>query len=179
MKKNKNAIFITFDDTYFSFFKACINSIKKNYPNYPELLVCYTGKRQYVFDFLSSISRLRLIRTVSLSDKYSLNEPGEVKSLLIYQRYRLWSTEFSEYGNILHLDADTLILKPLNHLFDLKTFFILKNNNGKIFWEEFRRNKSLKKILKEDGLDYPEKLEDLLNAGVFMITSKMRRTKRQ
>jgi lipopolysaccharide biosynthesis glycosyltransferase len=177
---SNNAIFMVFDDLYFHYFRACINSIRQNYPDYPTLLICYTGNLTFVKKFISDIPRAISVSFLPLEKQQSLTNFGTVNSPLIYQRYRLWTDEFNQYDKILHLDVDTLILKPLDIIFYKDTFFIVKNNNPVPFSHIFNQPVStgqLRAMLAEDGLEKIDDQESLACAGLFMVPRKYRTKK--
>ena len=99
---------------------------------------------------------------------------------MVYYKYLLWTNRYDEYDNILHLDVDTLVLAPLDELFNRNEFFIVYNN---ISFREVRILPKDKKsmalagfYLGYHGIRLPEH-EDMINAGVFMIPKRFRQKK--
>jgi lipopolysaccharide biosynthesis glycosyltransferase len=147
-----------------------------NYPNHPKLLVHYSGWRKERITWLSYREDIRLYLKQDLPKEFSYNwYHEEVSSKMVYFKYLLWTNEYDEYDNILHLDADTIILSPLDKLFESKEFFIVKNN---IPFKEVQVLSSyyrgyIDPIIQAHGLRYPEH-EDMVNAGVFLIPKAYR-----
>jgi lipopolysaccharide biosynthesis glycosyltransferase len=186
-----NAIFIALDDRHWHYFMHCYNSILDNYPNHPKLLVHYSGWRKERISWLSYREDIRLYLKQDLPKEFSYSwYHEEVPSKMVYFKYLLWTDEYDEYDNILHLDADTIVLSPLDDLFENKEFFIVKNNisfkevqvisNKKTYEPRLLRNNRayrgvIDPILQAHGIKYPNQ-EDMVNAGIFLIP-KVYRTK--
>jgi lipopolysaccharide biosynthesis glycosyltransferase len=149
-----------------------------NYPNHPKLLVHYSGWRKERISWLSYRDDIRLYLKQDLPKEFSYKwYHEEVPSKMVYFKYLLWTSEYDEYDNILHLDADTIVLSPLDDLFENKEFFVVKNN---ISFKEVRILSNAKKSqgaivqkLQEHGIRYPEH-GDMINAGIFLIPKTYR-----
>lgn len=173
-----NAIFIAFDDKHWHYFIHLYNSLQKNYPDHPVLLVHYTGWDHLKTTWLSNRSDIRLYYKPSLSINLESHWYHDaVPSKVVYYKYLLWTENYDEYDNILHLDVDTIVLSPLDELFEKKDFFIVKNN---IPFKEVRilpDSKSYNDIrdskLKKHGIRSPEH-DDMINAGIFVIPKSYR-----
>jgi len=184
-----NAIFIALDDRHWHYFMHCYNSLLDNYPNHPILLVHYSGWRKERIDWLSYREDIRLYLKQDLPKEFSYRwYHEEVPSKMVYFKYLLWTNEYDEYDNILHLDADTIVLSPLDDLFEKTEFFVVKNNlpfkevqvlsNSKAYEAYFIKNnktyrKAVDPLLQEHGLTYPKHM-DMVNAGVFLIPKAYR-----
>lgn len=176
-----HAIVMTFDDFYFEHAMVCINSLRVNYPNHPTILVYYDGNIQIVLDRLKVLDKIKLMPydfLTSIDIDIEVVNLGLVNNSKVYFKYLLWTDCFEEYDNVLYLDADTLILKPLDHLFLQDDFYIISDNtqshNHRLFYPEKRNDKKLLRYLREDCFSYPSNRDDMANAGVFMIPKKYR-----
>jgi lipopolysaccharide biosynthesis glycosyltransferase len=96
----------------------------------------------------------------------------------VIARFRLWRRAFRDHDTILHLDADTLVLAPLDPLFERPEPFIVANHEPspeiRIFRPEHRRTAELQARLRQDGITYPGHPDDMGNAGVFTLPRAFR-----
>jgi lipopolysaccharide biosynthesis glycosyltransferase len=173
-----DAIFLAFDDTYSLYARACLNSLRANYPEYPHLVVYYQGSNGEVMQFLSSFERLTLVTETdltSIEDGFNL---GEVNNKAVYFKYLCWNREFAQFRNILYLDADTLVLKPLTELFETQTFYAAPNHDSlpsvRIFDPATLSDTQLVTLLSQDELTLLENMDDMCNAGVLLIPEAYR-----
>jgi lipopolysaccharide biosynthesis glycosyltransferase len=172
-----NAIFLSFDDNYLSYARSCINSIFSNYPGHPVLLINYSGSQKILADEYIRQGKVKFIK-LNNAFKFSL---GPIKNAIVFDRFSLWSDCFSEYDNILHLDADTLVLKPLDDLFDAREFFITSDNDQlarifKIHDQKLKRQSAVPAphFLPQDQLKLMSEPHAMANAGVFVIPAQYR-----
>lgn len=176
----RNAIFLAFDDGYMDYAKVCISSIVKNYPNYPEILIFYNGNNEENLKYFGKINRISIHSfDLEFLDYKRLNLNNN-NSKLVFVRHLLWSERFKEYDNILYLDVDTLILKPLDELFSKEDFFAvydLTPSGYSIFKNESFDDERLLKLLNEDGINISFDQFSMMNSGVFLIPRKYRTQK--
>jgi len=174
----KNAIFLAFDDKHWHYFIRLFNSIQENYPNHPILLIHYSSLNNNRIKWLRNKKNVKLYITKNLPKDFNYSwYHRDVQSKMVYFKYMLWTNDYDEYDNILHLDVDTLVVSPLDEVFEKKKFFVVKNN---IPFKEVRilpGDKQYKSLidqkLKAHGLAYP-KHDDMVNAGIFMIPKAYR-----
>jgi lipopolysaccharide biosynthesis glycosyltransferase len=174
-----NAIFVAFDNNHWHHFIHLYNSLQENYPDHPILLVHFAGWNPDMIEWLKAQKDIRFYPTRDLT--INLVSPGyhkAVPSKMVYYKYLLWTNNYDEYDNILHLDVDTLVLSPLDELFEKDDFFVVANN---IPFKEVRilppdkENKStIESYLKRHHIRQPEH-EDMVNAGVFLIPKSYRK----
>jgi len=174
----KNAIFITFDDRFSTLARACLRSLVRNYPKHPQLFVYYDGTNERVLKFLQGIPNLKLVPTIEIpgiSDNLSL---GEVGSATVYYRYFAWGDFFDDFDNVLYLDADTLVLRPLDEILQVQEFFVVENREPtesvRVFSANDLRDETLRVLLEQDKLPTMQEVADMCNAGVFVIPKKLR-----
>jgi len=174
----RDAIFVAFDDRYFPFARACLNSLRLNYAGHPPLLVAYRGSRSEVYGFLDTLGPWT--DAMPRLGDLPLDAPpaGPVGNDIVYQRLWLWSDRFDDFGNILHLDVDTLVLGSLDPLIRKADFFAVSNHEptagGRIFGTTDPGDRDLGRILCGDGLDFPGGMDHMVNAGVFLIPRRYR-----
>jgi lipopolysaccharide biosynthesis glycosyltransferase len=181
----ENAIVLTFDDGYFDFAKVCLNSIKDNYLSHPIILAFYDGSDKNIINYLKSIGNLKvMLYERDYSYWIGLNMKrlnlGEINNKKVFFKYLAWSNQFDDYDKILYLDADTMILRPLDFMFEQDDFFSITDNSKLpygIFYPDKFRNATLLKKLEQDRLSYPLAKDDMINAGVFVIPKKYRNKK--
>jgi len=173
--KEKHCIFISANRVFIPHLKICILSIKKNYKNHPDIIICHT-------DFLDSdfIELKRIIKwLIFIKNNLSAEEigpimwhlPETIDPRVFYARFLIWKDPyFRKYKSVLHLDADVIVLKDLSQLLDYDSFYIEKEFydwDDKLFID--CHNKKLLNIIKSDSIN----LESYVwNAGVFMIPHK-------
>lgn len=173
-----NAIFLAFDDKHWHYFIHLYNSLQENYPNHPVLLVHYSGWDCLKSDWLSKRSDIKLFHNTKLTVNIITHWYHDaIPSKMVYFKYLLWTSNYDEYDNILHLDVDTLVLSSLDKLFETKDFFVVRNN---IPFKEVRVLPNSKfgddiidKKLMVHGIRFPEH-NDMVNAGIFVIPKKYR-----
>lgn len=174
---SNNAVYICFDDAFFIWAKSCINSMRSNWPNHPKLLIDYLGSRPEVLDYLDmpDVEALNAIDTPGFTETLP---SGPVADRIVFMRFRLWSEEFDRYDRILHLDADTLILDSLDDLFSSEHPFFVSNHERtpyvRIFHPDYATSSALNTLLREDGISYPDAMDDMANAGVFLLPHRFR-----
>ncbi|MEO6523837.1 MAG: glycosyltransferase [Mucilaginibacter sp.] len=173
----RNAIFLTFDDHYLKYAFVCLNSIKENYPNHPEILIFYEGQDAFVLKSIDAIPNCNIIQfNLEFLKEYNIKLTDWTTSKVLI-RYILWTPQFDEYDNILHIDADTIICKPLDEIFSNTDFFAVKDYTPfgfSGFKKEFSSNKVLQKMLAADNFPFSPSECSMLNAGVFVIPKKYR-----
>ncbi len=177
----KNAIFLSFDDNYAHFAKSCINSIISNYPNYPDLLVNYSGENKNILGFLENVKNLKLVK-VSRTHDYLV---GPIANQIVFDRFELWNEFELEYDNILHLDVDTIVLKNLDHLFCDNSFYAVSDTHPltrilKIHDRSLPHSlasifpEKMEQYIKEDDLVGIADQHKMMNAGVFVLPKRWR-----
>ena len=96
-------------------------------------------------------------------------------------KYLAWSELFEAYDNVLYLDVDTLVLRPLDDMLSTAEFLIIPDNeiraDARVFQVTEYANNHLLELLKEDGLPLFDERQDMCNAGVFVIPRDFRTNK--
>lgn len=174
-----NALFLSFDDNYWLYARACLNSLAANFPHHPEVVVYYPGNSEPVLANLAKRNRLRLIQNLPGFRLPEQLSTGEVGSLRVYDKYFAWSSFFDDYANVLYLDCDVLILRPLDSLFQTDEFMVASNHepdlNVAVFSPEHQTNSDLSRLLDEDELTYPYGPDAMCNAGVLLLPPSCRK----
>ena len=173
---DSHAIYIRFDDGYWAFARACLNSVCRNYPGHPSLIVDYRGSNTEVLLTLGEIEAevLPAGNPPEFSRFLHRDRGGEA----VVDRLKLWQRPFDRFDTILHLDADMLVLAPLDDLFEHPTPYFVANHETtsgvRIFGEELGRSSELDRLLEEDGIAMPSEPDDMVNAGLFTIPRRFR-----
>lgn len=181
----KNAIYIAIDNNFERYARACFNSIEKNYPNHPDILIFTHEKLNEKFE--TYINTLNNFYIKQFPKKETFENLGPVGNSIVYDKYILWTDIFDEYENILHLDADILVLKPLDDLFNYGEFTIFNNNEileSVNILNNFPIDIELKyeiiKRINDKNISFKllnnEKIK-MCNGGVFLIPKKYRTEK--
>jgi lipopolysaccharide biosynthesis glycosyltransferase len=150
-----------------------------NYLSHPKILVYYSGSNREIRNLIRCLENFEL-KDIFYRDNFKgqtkrlgpVNHPG------VYLKYNLWTSDFSDYDNVLYLDCDTLVQKSLDYLFDEDEFFIVSNHEPhtkvRVFGKDKRDNWFLQRKLNKYGIEYPEGQNSMANAGVFLIPKKYR-----
>ncbi|GAA0310326.1 hypothetical protein [Rhodovulum strictum] len=165
------AIYLCFDDGALALARACLNSLACNAPGHPPLLVDYRGR---------DAGMLRLLAARGATCLPPAAPPEFTAHLRVSRgrdcarhRFGLWRRAFDGYGTILHLDADMLVLGPLDRPLAAETPFFVANHEAdpavRILAPQFRDDAVLNTLLAEDGLAYPDGPDDMANAGLFAL----------
>ena len=165
-----------FDDGFALYARACLNSIKENYPNHPQLIIDYSGNDRRLTDTLVAM-RARILPPEPPPEYTRHLKKGRVGQP-VFDRFRLWRSAFRSFDTILHLDADTLVLHPLDDLFEKPHPFFVANHEAsagvQVFDPVHDDNDQLTRMLCEDGLPALNAPDDMVNAGVFTLPSASR-----
>lgn len=171
----KPAIFISVDARFAAHWEQFQDSLARNWPNYPEVLVALHDRGGALEDKLRATPRYRLLD----SDIFCLGHgpvmahlQGKVNADAFYSRLALWGDSFSEYDTILHLDVDTIVLRPLDDLVMTHDFQIAVDlYQGDNYLFNNHRCPELQRLLREDGIAIPSQQA---NAGIFTMPRKYR-----
>ncbi len=168
-----NCIFICFDEHYFEFARACINSITENYPGHPTIVVLYTGNNDATINYFKSKKRVKLL---DADIDYILNADlhiGRLNNKLIYLRYVMFSNVFDEFDKVLYLDIDVLVLRPLNDLFEQDGFFAVSNATAMVS-TFYNQDSRLIELLRSDGILCNPNDVEMINSGVLLVPKNYR-----
>lgn len=170
-----NCIFITFDNNYFDYAKVCLNSLKNNYPNHPQIVIYYKGNDSNVISYLENFDKVEILSLNHFKVSFDNLSLGIMGSSTVYNRFLLWDDYFKKYDTIIYLDCDTVILKPFPELF-LKSSPFAVSDNSKIPVFDIDKDIPLKLInkLKNDNIDLNEIDKYMINSGVLVIPKKFR-----
>jgi lipopolysaccharide biosynthesis glycosyltransferase len=142
-------------------------------------LAFYDGNRKPIKQFLQTVKNLKIIPyDETFQDLRGVNL-GRINSKKVYFRYILWTTFFDDYDSIIHLDADTIVLGPLEDLLFREDFFCVADFTlgfDRLFDFKFRNDKKLIKRLSDDSLSTDPCSLQMMNAGIFVIQKKYRTT---
>ncbi len=171
MSDLQHAIYLSFDDNFLAYAKACLNSLRDNFPNHPKLIVDYIGEEGEVLEFLATRGAERLPREPL--PEYVRHFAGARAGVNTFHRLKLWRRSYDRFDTILHLDADTLVLKPLDDLFEVSVPYFVANfesaPQARLFRPASNDHAGLRHRLSADNLRFPDRSEDMVNAGVFAL----------
>lgn len=168
----KSAIFVTLNKDFLDFFYIFLNSLKKNYPDHPELLIYHTDLAAGDVNRLEDLDRVRLF-SISENNEHTgpvMAKYHNIDPHVFYTRYLIWKNFADDYDSILHLDLDVLVMKPLNDLIESDEFMIFQDRYDDldaVFYDN--NNLNLKTLLKKDNINMPT---SYANAGVFLVPQK-------
>lgn len=174
--QNSNpALFLSVDARFEAHWEQFQNSLERNWPDYPEVLVALHDRGGAFEEKLRATHRYRLLEP----DVFCLPHgpvmahlEGKVNAEAFYSRLALWGDSFAEYDTILHLDVDTIVLGSLDELMMTSDFQIAVDlYQGDNYLFNNHSCAELKRLLREDCLAIPTQQA---NAGVFTIPRKYR-----
>jgi hypothetical protein len=170
----RNAIFYAASERFLPLLELNLSTLRSAFPEHPEIIIYHSGLSDGAIARLSVIPRLRLHRHIpserELGPAVTIFNERYSDRNLSYYRFALWSEAFDEYDNVLHIDADALILKPLDALFNVNAFTIFRDRTeegASIFVNPTKDPAAFEALRREDGLpeDFP-----IGNCGVFVHT---------
>ncbi|MEO0917180.1 MAG: hypothetical protein AAFY31_09405, partial [Pseudomonadota bacterium] len=174
MQSDGHAIYLKFDDGFLPYARACLNSLRVNFPAHPQILADYHGDDSDMYRLLAamSVELLPPERPPAFMQHVRLARVGDA----ISDRFRLFRSGLNQYQTILHLDADVLVLRPLDDLFDRPAPFFVANHEPdpavRIFLPAALPQ--LRALLREDGLPVPDGPDDMANGGLFTLPRAVR-----
>jgi len=165
-----------FDDGFLPYAHACLNSLRDRYPGHPPLIVDYAGKDARTLALLDSMRAERLPPEPPPEFARFLHRKRAPEA--VFDRFKLWRHQFDRFETILHLDADMLVLHPLDDLFAQTNPYAVANHEPlpqvRVFHPDHARKRALLRRLDEDDLVYPEGPDDMANAGLFTLPRAFR-----
>lgn len=171
-----SAIYLCFDDRVLPYARVCLNSLACNAPGHPPLLVDYRGRDAGMLRLLEARGA-RILPATRPPEFTDALVPGRGRDCARH-RFGLWRRAFDDHGTILHLDADMLILGPLDALFAARAPVFVANREAdpqvRIFDPRWRDDPGLGARLAEDGLRLPDGPDDMANAGLFALPPAFR-----
>ena len=160
-----NVIYTAVDRNYENYARACFNSLKKNYPDHPMVLVYTTDYDNLSDEFIKYINTSHNFYLKKCRQPLEINNLGPVNNDIVYLKYMLWnSQEFADYDTVLHLDCDTLVLAPLDDIFT-DEFLIFDNDERSKDFSMFN--------VEHMNFDF-NNTTVFGNAGVFSVPKKYR-----
>ncbi|MCZ6673232.1 MAG: hypothetical protein O7C75_09870 [Verrucomicrobia bacterium] len=173
---NKNAILTSVSSEYYKYFFIFNRSLQRYFPNYPELIVLWQKLTPEQLAHLNNIPRVQSWDVDAIEFEAGPPMVGRESDdpKIYYMRFLIFSNLFNDYDNILYLDTDITILRPLDELLDKKEFTIIDDPyKGKhpIIRTNINEEK-LDRLTREDKLPSLPKFG--ANAGVFLAPRSIR-----
>ena len=115
------ALMVTVDARYADLLQVFLGSLHRHYLNHPEVLVCTSGwdatlrnRFQRLFPFVTWVD----VADLDWNAGPPMQHQEEFDHSVMYARWAALTARFDQYDQILYLDADMLVLEPLDALFD-------------------------------------------------------------
>jgi len=118
---SKNCIFLITDNAFFKQTVICLQTLSKNYPLHPDVIICALDLSYKQKIFLNSLLPCVFIES-DLSEKYiwpvMSSVEKSVNPLSFWSRFLIWVNPiFDKYDKVLYIDGDLVICKPLDKIF--------------------------------------------------------------
>ncbi len=165
------------NQSFFDTIKISLFSILKNYPEHSDIIICHTDlTKKQIQDLLWISEKIRIIENNLNKDNvwpimWHLSK--KIDPRVFYARFLMRTSDvFKEYNNILHLDADTLVMNNLDNLMNFDEFYTVQEAyqwDDKIFKNHHDEN--LIKKLEEDKILINWEAS---NAWIFLLPKKYR-----
>lgn len=171
-----HAIAVALLANYFPIFVLFLESMKRSFPDHPEIVVCQKGFSPAQIEFL--LKRYSRLRIVDITQHSFLKGPAMLNRTnydldAFYARFLLWTDVFAGYENVLYLDTDIFVTGSLDTLFaspELCCFEESYSGPKPLFYDA--NDPDLLHRLREDRLtDLPERPG---NAGVLLVPRRYR-----
>jgi hypothetical protein len=168
-----HAILVTVDAEYAGVLRVFLRCLERHYPRHPQVVVCtmgWTTGMRVPFD--REIQGLRWLDAAALTfpDGPPIGHERTLERRVMYARWAAMTPAFDAYDTVVYLDADTLVLGPLDELFasgrPLAFEDAYPDRRELVFYDPDRP--ALRRLLAEDGLaDWT--WETAANAGVLVL----------
>jgi len=172
------AVIVTVDDCYADILQLFLGSLHRHYPLHPEVLVCTKGwnaglqdRFRRLFSFVTWID----VADLDWHAGPPMKHQDEFDHPVMYARWAALTRRFDRYDQILYLDADMLVLAPLEELFDagrMVAFKELYPDPATLVFTN-HADAGLEALLAADGL-HDHDWTVAANAGVIVLPSSVR-----
>ncbi len=169
-----HAFFVPTDDRYAPYAELLLKSLDRSYPDHPDVLLIGVD--------LSETWKTRLLqyintRFVALPEAARLTGPlvkndSRTNAEAMYAEMFLWQHGFPEYDRIAALDADMLVLGPLDALWEGDTVAVIEDvyrGRQVIFWNP--DDPAVQALLTADRIMSPQRLA---NCGMIVVPKHLR-----
>ncbi len=171
----RNVILIAATSDYFNILIVFLRSLKKNWPHHPDVILYQQSFSSAQLEALKEYPR---ISPINMNEEDfavgpSLMHKDTLKSKVFYSSLCVFTDKFKDYDKVLYLDVDTVILKPLDQLFEEDEFIIFQEAHpGEHQMFYYHNDPSLLALLTADGINSTPETSG--NTGVLMVPKKDR-----
>ncbi len=152
------------DENYECYGIPALKSIFKNWSTHPTIKLFANSYS----DKLSKVIKNQNVEIIKNDTNFDFGNLGPVSNPIVYKKYICWNEDlFGIYDNVLHLDADILVLKNLDDVFDNQ--FNIWDNNETLDIKPLTFDEECCKKLKKDKLP---PVNTMVNAGIFNVPNK-------
>ena len=172
------SVLVTVDARYADPLHLFLGSLHRNYPHHPDVLVCTTEWSAALHDRFRRL--FPFVTWVDVADlEWNTGPPmkhlEEFDRSVMYARWAALTSRFDRYDQILYLDADMLVLEPLDALVNscrMVAFEELFPHKTTLVFTD-RSDAALQALLAADGLgDHDWNIA--ANAGVIVLPRSVR-----
>ena len=172
------ALMVTVDDRFANVLQLFLASLHRHSPNHPDVLVCTTGwdaslhgRFQRLFPFVTWVD----VADLEWHTGPPMQHRQEFDRSVMYARWAALTARFDRYDRILYLDADMLVLEPLDALLDSDQFVAFEElypDKATLVFND-RNAAALKALLAADELNDHD-WNIAANAGVIVLPRSVR-----
>lgn len=172
----RHAIFLGLNENFVPLAEIFLKSLARNYPDHPDVYIYSIGLGERSLERLSAFKRVQPVSCgpgdFVAGPPMASHHPNFADPRISYARFLIWTDRFAAYENVLHLDADLLVLGALEELLERKDFTAFVDAGEcayAIFYDD--KHPELERLLAEDGIVRSARMA---NAGVFLVPKKDR-----
>ena len=172
------AVLVTVDDRYADPLHLFLGSLHRHYPRHPDVLVCTADWSAALHDRFRRL--FPFVTWIDVADlEWNTGPPMKHEEAfdrsVMYARWAAFTSRFDQYDRILYLDADTLVLEPLDALVNSSQMVafeeLFPHKTTLVFTD--RTDAALQALLTADGLDDHD-WNIAANAGVIVLPRSVR-----
>ena len=164
--RSRDAISLSVNDGYVWHALRLLRSLRRNWRNHPDVLIQHGGLTSESQALFSGVPGVQLCLPADTLEGPPINLAPGADTRATYLRLNLWN-DVADYERILYLDADTIVLKPLDDLMTADGFVMFTDHTADTLGMFIDAgNRELQNLLTEDGVTLGA---PMANAGVFVM----------
>jgi hypothetical protein len=169
-------IYCVVDASFYAIARLFIRLLRQNYPDHPDVFFHAVNLDAAQVQNLASPPRVRCepVRFDAFDGFPVIAAHCGASAQSLYGRFHIWKDGFHDYGNIIYIDIDTVVLGSLQHLCTMREFFIVKDVYSEMLLDAVvldPTSRTLNRLFAQDRI--PPRLA-AANGGVFVVPRRYR-----